>query len=103
MKSKNATECKKLLESKEYILIDVRGVGEHEEMRIDFPSMNLPLEEMNSWIKNLDHKKKYILYCRSGSRSSFACKILEENDFEVINLEGGIISWIAEKLEVIND
>ena len=103
MESKTAKECKKLLETKECELIDVRSPSEHIEIRINFPSKNLPLDEMNSWIRELDKSKKYIIYCRSGARSSFACKILEENGFNVINLEGGIISWIGDKLETTND
>ena len=49
-------------------------------------------------IKMLDKKQPVYVYCRSGGRSVKASKILLEKGFQnVINIEGGYLSW--EKLE----
>ena len=38
-----------------------------------------------------DKDKRIIVYCRSGNRSIKASRILEENGFTPLNVEGGII------------
>lgn len=48
--------------------------------------------------KTLDKKQPVYVYCRSGGRSVKASKTLLEKGFQnVINVEGGYLSW--EKLE----
>jgi rhodanese-related sulfurtransferase len=38
--------------------------------------------------------KNYYIYCRSGARSSRACKIMGKAGFKnLYNLKGGILSW----------
>jgi len=103
METKNVKECYELLKNKECELIDVRSPEEHIEGRINFISKNLPLDEIKSWMKDLDKSKKYIIYCRSGGRSSFACQVLNDNGFNIINLSGGIMSWISEDLEITSN
>ncbi|MFN0049466.1 MAG: rhodanese-like domain-containing protein [Cytophagales bacterium] len=45
-------------------------------------------------IAKLDKEKTYLVYCRSGARSSAACGILAKNGFmRVGNLRGGIMGW----------
>ena len=44
----------------------------------------------------LDKSKIYVVYCRSGGRSSMACKALGKLGFEnIVNLAGGIIAYQA--------
>ena len=48
-------------------------------------------------IGNLDKNGKYLIYCRSGNRSSQAISVFEKLGFnEVYNLEGGYSAWTAQ-------
>jgi len=42
-----------------------------------------------------DKHKKLIVYCRSGSRSVTASRILKERGFTPINVNGGIIQLMV--------
>jgi rhodanese-related sulfurtransferase len=45
-------------------------------------------------MKALDKSKTYLVYCRSGARSSRAAEYLINNGFgKVYNLSGGILGW----------
>jgi rhodanese-related sulfurtransferase len=48
-----------------------------------------------------DKNKKIIVYCRTGSRSVSASRILEENGFTPLNVKGGIIQLIGAKAELV--
>jgi len=77
------------------ILIDVRTELEFNQTRIpnsllvDFYSSDFEMQ-----IHKLDRKKKYLIYCRSGSRSYYAVSKMLEMGFEdVAHLAPGIIGW----------
>ena len=45
-------------------------------------------------VDELDKSKKYYVYCRAGSRSAQACKIMNQLGFEnTFNLIGGMMQW----------
>ena len=45
-------------------------------------------------INNLDKNKNYFIYCKSGARSSTACKIMNQLGIQnTYNLIGGIDCW----------
>ena len=74
------------------VILDVRTDEEvaqgkiENSIQVDFYS-----DDFKEQIANLDPKKSYVVYCRSGGRSSKASKMMaEELGFEnVKNLEGG--------------
>jgi len=48
-----------------------------------------------------DKSAPVLVYCRSGSRSGYACKLLIKAGYEdVSNLSGGILAWEAANLPV---
>ncbi|WP_242204815.1 rhodanese-like domain-containing protein [Aestuariivivens insulae] len=52
-------------------------------------------------LEKLDKSKNYYVYCRSGNRSGQACRIMDELGFEnAFNLEGGIIEWHGDIVDV---
>ena len=81
------------------IIIDVRTPHEWDHGIIPGAIM-LDFMEQSSFankINQLDKSKIYLLYCRSGMRSSYACKLMDSLGFkETYNLLGGIISWKGE-------
>lgn len=80
------------------IILDVRTKGEFEEGYIPH-AINMEIGEMSEEeIEKLDKEKTYILYCRSGGRSSRASQMLDFLGFKnVYNLEGGYMGWVEKK------
>jgi len=92
-----------LLENDDNVsLLDVRTIAEYKEGHL----RDATLIPMSALAKNLgmlkqDKNKKIIVYCRSGSRSVSASRILEEHGFTPLNVKGGIIQLMAEKVEIV--
>jgi len=87
------------------ITLDVRAPGEFNEghiegaQLIDFQSGNFESE-----IATLDKSKTYAVYCRSGSRSGQAVKIMSDAGFSnIYNLNGGVIDWASAGLPLVNN
>lgn len=91
-------EAKKKLEGENPpFLLDVREPFEHEFANIE--GQVIPLGELPDRISELESHKndEIIVYCRSGSRSAEACRLLESSGFSnVKNLSGGILAWSDE-------
>jgi rhodanese-related sulfurtransferase len=95
-------ELKSMLEKKEpVVLIDVRTPGEHREAHIP-GSILMPLSTLGG-VTKLPGGGRVILYCRSGSRSRRAYKILSAKGFKGLSdLKGGILAWVASGGEVVS-
>jgi rhodanese-related sulfurtransferase len=85
------------------VTLDVRTPGEFNEghvegaQLIDFQSGNFENE-----IATLDKSKTYAVYCRSGSRSGQAVKVMSDAGFtSVYNLNGGVIDWANAGLPLV--
>ena len=83
-------------------LLDVRTIVEYKEGHLRDATL-IPVQAL---LDNLDmlkkeKKKKILVYCRTGSRSVAASRILEKNGFTAINIKGGIIQLIAAGVELI--
>ncbi|WP_203642039.1 FAD-dependent oxidoreductase [Levilactobacillus andaensis] len=69
-------------------LLDVRNP---DELRDDghFPdSLNIPLDQLRDRLNELDPQQPYVVSCFSGQRSYIAERILRQNGFNVVNLDG---------------
>lgn len=75
-------------------LIDVREPAEYGNGYIEY-STNIPLSCLLSEIAQFENNKKMVMVCRAGVRSRLACEklIAEGYNFDLFNLEGGIIAW----------
>lgn len=91
-----ATVNFKELISKGGQIIDVRTQEEYKSGHI-FNSKNIPLQRLQSDLKNLDIKKPVITCCASGMRSASAANILKDKGFEVYN--GGGWQSLQKKLK----
>ena len=57
-------------------------------------NINYKSDSFKDAIGRLDKSKTYIVYCRSGRRSTAAVKIMEEMGFmDIYNMKGGIVGW----------
>ncbi|MFF3101465.1 rhodanese-like domain-containing protein [Viridibacillus arvi] len=96
MKSISVEEVQQLLESgKELNLIDVREVDEVAAGIIP-TAINIPLGLIEFRMNELDKSKEYIMVCRSGGRSGNATIFLENQGFNVANMDGGMLAWAGE-------
>ncbi len=75
------------------VLIDVREPVELE-ISVLPGAVNLPLGRLSQHLKELDPAREYVLYCRTGVRSSQALQIMLGGGFNrVHHLQGGINAW----------
>ncbi|RCL69035.1 MAG: rhodanese-like domain-containing protein [Cryomorphaceae bacterium] len=90
-----------ILERDSTILIDVRSPDEYNSFRIK-SSINIDyynpafLDSISSY----KAKKNIIFYCRSGRRSYYAAKLIQQKGFNMIyNLKGGVLEVKKKNLE----
>ena len=85
-------ELKKRLDnqqSKPLHLIDLRAKDAFEEGHIE-GAINIPLDELEKRIDELDKNKEYHLICYSGIFSQQARNFLVHHGFKAINVESGM-------------
>ncbi len=91
---------KQKIGSGEYVVIDIRTPEEHQEEHIDTKQQNIDIyaDDFSDEIKKLDKNKKYLIYCRSGSRTKMGLNRMKAFGFnEVYDLSGGINTWKENK------
>ncbi|MBS9774772.1 MAG: thioredoxin [Tenacibaculum sp.] len=100
IKDVNVAEFKKIIDSGNAILLDVRTPKEVASGRIEGSStINFYSDEFIDKINLINKSKAIAVYCRSGRRSVMAAKVLQKNGFnKIYNLEGGIKAWEHEGL-----
>lgn len=77
-------------EQKDFQLIDVREISEHEDFNIG--GLNIPLSEIVREVTQLELSKPIVMYCKRGIRSQIAIQRLQMRfpKTEFYNLEKGI-------------
>ena len=83
-------------------LLDVRTIEEYKEGHLRDATL-IPVQALSDNLGMLrpDKNKKILVYCRTGSRSVSASRILEENGFTPINVKGGILSLQSAGVTVV--
>ena len=81
---KEKSELDKILEQKNYIIVDVRTLEEYTEGHLK-NAINLPYDQIDNSIL-LEKDKKILVYCKSGRRSSIAKETLERLGYSVYDL-----------------
>ena len=90
-----------ILDRESTVLIDVRTTDEFNSFRIK-NSINIDYysKVFLDSISLFKDKKNIILYCRSGRRSYYAAKLLQQKGFNnIYNLEGGVLQVKKKNLE----
>ena len=90
-------------EDSDFVILDIRTPGEYQyghiknSIMIDFYSKAFA-EEIN----RLDKGKTYLIYCRSGNRSTRSLELFQKLKFQKIyHLSSGINGWKSEGLPVV--
>ena len=85
------------------VVLDVRTDDEIADGMIP-NAIHLDIYKGQDFINELeefDKAKSYYVYCRSGNRSGQACRIMDELGFDnVFNLEGGILEWQGDIVDI---
>jgi rhodanese-related sulfurtransferase len=86
---------KKLKETENLILVDVRTPGEYENGHLkNAKNININDENFEPSLTALDTNKPIFVYCLSGNRSMRAAKVMESMGFKTIyNMAGGFSAW----------
>jgi phage shock protein E len=77
------------------VVLDIRTPEEFNEARLA-NSINVDYYDADfaEQLDGLDKNDPYVMYCRSGNRSSDAVKTMKELGFvEVYEIDGGIVNW----------
>lgn len=82
------------------VVLDVRAPNEWGAKRIA-ASVNVPLNHLEERMAELPRRKKIVVHCAGGYRSSIAASLLEKHGFvELQELAGGLAAWEAAKQEM---
>lgn len=86
------------------VVLDVRTPDEYRSETGHLPNALLvPVQELDSAGLGDVKGRTILVYCRSGHRSLRAAEILSKRGFKTINLEGGILQWQRDSLEVVRE
>lgn len=78
-------------------LVDVRTPDEFAEGSV-VGAVNIPLNEIESRIKEFEGKSEIIVFCRSGNRSSQAQSILQQHGIQHV-VNGGTWQQVAQTMQ----
>jgi rhodanese-related sulfurtransferase len=89
----SVVEAKRMIDSEELILLDVRTEEEYAAAHIE-GAVSVPISELSNKIGELNTSDKIVVYSVDGNESAKACDILTESGFErVYNVIGGLNAW----------
>jgi rhodanese-related sulfurtransferase len=95
IKNIDPSEARKLIETEEVIILDVRAPWEFEEGHIkNAENLDFTDSDFTDNLEKLDKTKNYLVYCKTGRRGSLAMEAMRKSGFEKIyNLIGGFKAW----------
>lgn len=100
----SAQEAYSLIQEKmddpDFKIIDVRTPDEYNSGHVEGAiNIDYNSDTFKDIMAELDRTGEYLVYCRSGARSSGAVKVMEELGFTMIyHMGSGIIEWSSEGL-----
>jgi len=84
------------------LVLDVRERREWSQGRWG-AALNVALSDVPDSLEQLPRERTIVCVCRSGGRSRVAAQFLADHDFDVVNLEGGMLAWVAAGEAIIAD
>lgn len=74
------------------LIVDVREPNEFEGGHIPGARL-IPLGSLGGRMSEIPSDREVVLVCRSGARSTTACKQMQAAGYRAKNLTGGMIGW----------
>ena len=86
------------------VVLDIRTPEEFNEARLaDAIMVDFYADDFADQLDTLDKDVPYVMYCRTGNRSSDAVKTMKDLGFvEVYEIDGGIANWYEQGYPVVN-
>ncbi len=86
------------------VVLDIRTPEEFNEARLaDAIMVDFYADDFADQLDTLDKDVPYVMYCRTGNRSSDAVKTMKSLGFtEVYEIDGGIVNWYEQGYPVVN-
>jgi rhodanese-related sulfurtransferase len=81
-------------------LVDVRSAAEFAAGHVP-GAVNIPMEEIESRLDDLERGRPIVLICQSGKRARIAAGLLEPCQLETVVLEGGTKAWMDAGFAVV--
>ena len=92
-------ELAEALKQRAVVAVDTRDAGSYGRAHIP-GAAHMPLEQIESRLAELHMLGTPVLYCRTGEQSKALSEKLAAQGVPVAFLEGGMLAWEAEGLEV---
>lgn len=104
----NASEAHRLIRDQRsdsnFIVLDVRTPEEFAQGYLPEKTplnLNFYAADFREQLAQLDREKTYLVYCRTGNRSSQTVELMKELGFRrVYDLQGGIVAWQSADLPI---
>jgi rhodanese-related sulfurtransferase len=84
------------------VFLDVREPDEWQAGHIA-GAVHIPLAELPARLDELSPDAELVVICRSGARSGRAVAWLNQNGFDVLNVDGGMVAWAASGQEMVSE
>lgn len=82
-------------------LIDVREPDEYSSGHVP-GAISVPLGQVPDRVEECcETGRTTYMICRSGARSANACEFLADKGFDVVNVVGGTMAWMASGRDVV--
>lgn len=98
----NSKQFKELIEreGENLEIVDVREEAEFKIVHVKNSKL-IPMGEIMDSLDKVDWNKKVVLICRSGARSGYIGRLLNDIGKEVTNMEGGVCSLEVDNCECL--
>ncbi len=102
-----ALEAKQLIDRNagktDFVVLDIRTPKEFKAGHIPGAIMlDYYSPGFKKGLQQLDRSKRYLIYCRTGNRTSRTLKIIDQMGFNVIyHMKDGIVDWDRQKLPIV--
>lgn len=95
-------EVKDLQSNHRTQFVDVRSAAEYATGHVP-GALNVPLEQVESRVDDLDKSASVILVCQSGKRAQMAAGLLQQRFQNLVVLEGGTKAWVSAGLPTVRN
>lgn len=79
------------------IVVDVRTAGEYANGMISMadgtPALNIPVDELRERMSEIPTDRPVVVHCQVGLRGHTAARLLTQAGYDVVNLDGGYLTW----------
>lgn len=100
--SLSTAQATQLINKEDAVVLDIRDKGDFGQGHLA-NAINIPYANLANRMTELSvHKEKpIILVCKTGQTVSMAGKMLREQGYNAVRLNGGMMEWNAQNLPVV--